>query len=77
MSLNSNESQPLLRGTASDQDIQQRYDGGSNHVSVKSIDEEYIVDSNNSSTSTVNVHDPDYIVNNRLGNVSLAMIVLW
>lgn len=77
MSLNSNESQPLLRGTASDKDIQQRYDGGSNHVSVKSIDEECLVDSNNSSTSTVNIHDPDYIVNNRLGNVSLAMIVLW
>lgn len=73
----SSESQPLLRETASNEDLQQRYDGTSNDISVKRIDEEYLVDSSDSSTSTVNVHDPDYIVNNRLGDVSLSMIVLW
>lgn len=76
----SSENQPLLRGTSSDQDIQQRYDGVSNHVSVKSIDEEYLIngsDSSDNSTSTVDIHDPDYIVSNRLGDVSLSMIVLW
>ncbi|GAN03720.1 MFS multidrug transporter [Mucor ambiguus] len=76
MSTISSKSQPLLRGTASDGDMQQRYDSISNHVSVKSLDEEYLVANSDSSTSTVNVHDPDYIVNNRLGNVSLSMIVL-
>lgn len=71
------ENQPLLR--ESTEDNIQRYNGSPSNITVNSIDEEYIVDSSssNSSSSTVDIHDPEYIVNNRLGDVSLSMVVFW
>lgn len=73
----SNENQPLLKGST-DNGIQ-RYNGSPSDITVKNIDEEYIVDSSssNSSSSTIDIHDPEYIVNNRLGDASLSMVVFW
>jgi hypothetical protein len=80
MSSSHDENQPLLRGSTDNDDIQ-RYNASPRNITVKSIDEEYIIDSSssnsNSSSSTIDMHDPEYIVNNRLGDVSLSMVVFW
>lgn len=70
------ESQPLLKGHA--QESNKAYDG----ILVRNIDEEHLVNNDTSSSSsssqtTIDEHDPEYIVQNRLGDTSLTMITIW
>lgn len=71
MSRSNNESEPLLRSSI--EENSKSYNG----ILVRPIDEEDIVSSGSSSDTTVDVHDSDYIVKNRLGEASLAMITFW
>jgi hypothetical protein len=73
MALSINENEPLLKGSIQKEDHNNKsYDG----VLVKNIDEEHLV-TDSSSQTTIDEHDPEYIVKNRLGDTSLAMITIW
>lgn len=58
------ESDPLLK------------DVGGKSYHVNAVDEEYTVSSDSSAT-TIDEHDAEYIVKNRLGEVSLFTVTLW
>lgn len=69
MSKLDNPSEPLFQGSIAHS--KKSYDS----VSVKNIDEESVVSSgSDSSTSTIDIHDSEYIIKHRLGDVSLPMI---
>lgn len=59
------ENDPLLKNSAEER-----------AYNVKNLDEEYLVSSNSSAT-TIDEHDAEYLVKNRLGEVSLAMVTFW
>lgn len=65
------ENSPLL----SNSNKKQSYLTDNDQVLVKSIDEES--NSSSSSESTIDIHDEEYLVKNRLGEASLALITLW
>lgn len=58
------ENDPLLKGTT-----ERAYN-------IKAVDEEYIA-SSDSSTTTIDEHDADYLIKHRLGQVSLTMVTVW
>lgn len=63
MTLSIHEQEPLLTESSQNR---------SNYVVTKDLDEESLGDN-----KRVDEHDAEYIVNNRLGNVSLFMVTLW
>lgn len=67
-----NEGESFLKGSTAKSN--KSYDS----IMVKNIDEESVVSSgSDSSTNTIDVHDTEYIIKHRLGDVSLPMITFW
>lgn len=63
MTLPIHEQEPLLTDSSQNR---------SNYVVTKDLDEESLGDN-----KIVDEHDAEYIINNRLGNVSLFMVTFW